>query len=703
MLKVKKIMEEVLPQAPLVTPEEAKEAAVKNAAKPIIFEGCRNDSHVRCMACDSVFSIATMKEIECPKCGNKALRRAEGYMQKDTALRTIQAKGEFVLVSEEHFSYRETVDNGLTAVLTSVYALVFQKDDVGLFQAEVIHDGQEPRLRWTRSKKTSAYYLPNRCQVRCRPYLLPNTEGLLIDRVAGEIEKEPLSTMFNKLKEKAREDVPQTVECPEFDESLINYDIENASVLHQIYSEVEYKGHASPIVKQHIWCTKCGKYSVRAVSRETQSVYECPNCKEHFYRSDSTTNFFVTPQEFEDGTMLLRIDDAKRIAFVLEKKVGEDLDVKYQMQVGLTQYVYLTLDGKAHLYGANREPIKQLVLPSPRYGQTNQFVCRQETIERILNNTAVKRTGFVEFFEKIGKTELSYFNVMAICPYTEMFSKMGLTSIVEDIIKTTDQSKIPTYLKKADKDSAFMRLTKPQMKELIEENCRLDDFERYIQVFKKDAGAMFSDYLWVGRRSHPRHILDILRVGVPSMTVKKIREYLERVDDAQCCSPAESAQLWSDYLRMLKNLDCDLTDHALIYPNSLKREHNKASRKISQVRNERLTRAFRERSEKNKWCEWENDEFKVIVPSEITELYEEGRKLFHCVGSYGSAVVKGDCVISFIRRKTDAETPFCTVEIRGKQIVQARGLANRAATGIPKVKSFMEKWAKERGLTLCVA
>ena len=121
-----------------------------------------------------------------------------------------------------------------------------------------------------------------------------------------------------------------------------------------------------------------------------------------------------------------------------------------------------------------------------------------------------------------------------------------------------------------------------------------------------------------------------------------------------------------------------------------------------QVRDEKLAKEFKERSEKNKWCEWENDEFKVIVPSEITELYEEGRKLHHCVGTYGSAVANGNCVVSFIRRKADIETPLCTVEIIGKQIVQARGLSNRAATGIPKVKNFMEKWAKERGLTLCV-
>ena len=183
------------------------------------------------------------------------------------------------------------------------------------------------------------------------------------------------------------------------------------------------------------------------------------------------------------------------------------------------------------------------------------------------------------------------------------------------------------------------------------------------------------------------------------MTVKKIREYLERVDDDQCCPPHESVQLWSDYLQMLKILECDLTDHTVVYPNSLKREHDKASRKASQVQDERMAKKFREKAEDNEWCIWENNMFKVVVPHEVTELYEEGRKLHHCVGSYGRMVSDGKCVVAFIRRKGEEAVPLCTVEICGKAIVQARGMCNKPADQMPKVKSFIKQWAKEKGLT----
>ena len=220
-----------------------------------------------------------------------------------------------------------------------------------------------------------------------------------------------------------------------------------------------------------------------------------------------------------------------------------------------------------------------------------------------------------------------------------------------------------------------------------------------MQIVKLDSNAMFRDVEWISSRSHIRHISRILRLGIPNMTVKKIREYLEQVDDAQCCPPHESAQLWADYLQMLKILECDLSDHTVIYPNSLKREHDKASRKASQVQDERMAKKFRERAEDNEWCIWENDIFKVVVPHEVTELYEEGRKLHHCVGSYGRMVSDGKCVVAFIRLKGEEDIPLCTVEICKKEIVQARGMCNKSADQMPKVRSFIKQWAKEKGLT----
>lgn len=174
--------------------------------------------------------------------------------------------------------------------------------------------------------------------------------------------------------------------------------------------------------------------------------------------------------------------------------------------------------------------------------------------------------------------------------------------------------------------------------------------------------------------------------------------YLEHVDEAQCCPVRESAQLWADYVRMLRDLDCDLTDKHLIFPNSLKREHDKAARKITQVKDEKLNAIFCERAAKNDKYAWENEEFKVLIPHDISELYEEGRKLSHCVGTYGKVVAEGRSVVAFIRRAADVDTPLCTIEIRQNAIVQARGMSNRPAENIPKMKAFIKAWAANKGL-----
>lgn len=87
----------------------------------------------------------------------------------------------------------------------------------------------------------------------------------------------------------------------------------------------------------------------------------------------------------------------------------------------------------------------------------------------------------------------------------------------------------------------------------------------------------------------------------------------------------------------------------------------------------------------------------------MTELYEEGRKLNHCVGTYARNVADGTSIIAFIRRNENTAEPYCTVEIRGKNIVQAKGFANRQGILFPGVKEFLNEWSKEKKLTLDVA
>ena len=187
------------------------------------------------------------------------------------------------------------------------------------------------------------------------------------------------------------------------------------------------------------------------------------------------------------------------------------------------------------------------------------------------------------------------------------------------------------------------------------------------------------------------------------MTVKKIAEYIDRVDDVQCCPPSTSMQLWADYLRMLRDSGCDLTDSKLIFTHSLKREHDKVTRKLEQIKDEKLVADFEQKAIDNDWLEYKGKKLSAVIPHSLEELYEEGRKLSHCVGSYAKSIVDGSSVIVFLRKNVKPDVPYCTVELRENKIVQVRGWDNCEGISFPDIRGFLKIWAEQKGLNLDVA
>ena len=80
----------------------------------------------------------------------------------------------------------------------------------------------------------------------------------------------------------------------------------------------------------------------------------------------------------------------------------------------------------------------------------------------------------------------------------------------------------------------------------------------------------------------------------------------------------------------------------------------------------------------------------VVPPHSAKEITREGDKLHHCVGRYVTDVVKNNCTILFIRRASAPKKPFCTVEIKHGDIVQARIQNNNDPP--PDVQRFIELW-----------
>lgn len=68
--------------------------------------------------------------------------------------------------------------------------------------------------------------------------------------------------------------------------------------------------------------------------------------------------------------------------------------------------------------------------------------------------------------------------------------------------------------------------------------------------------------------------------------------------------------------------------------------------------------------------------------------------MHHCVATYVDRVAEKKTVILFLRRRSDPETPFYTIEIDAdaKKTAQCRAKYNGTMT--PEVKRFIEKYEK---------
>lgn len=90
---------------------------------------------------------------------------------------------------------------------------------------------------------------------------------------------------------------------------------------------------------------------------------------------------------------------------------------------------------------------------------------------------------------------------------------------------------------------------------------------------------------------------------------------------------------------------------------------------------------------------YEDDQFIIVLPESKEDFNREGRQNHNCVGgSYFDKMLTGKTVVMFLRKKEEQDKSFCTVEMKGKEIVQCRAELNRTAP--PEALAFMKKVQK---------
>lgn len=202
------------------------------------------------------------------------------------------------------------------------------------------------------------------------------------------------------------------------------------------------------------------------------------------------------------------------------------------------------------------------------------------------------------------------------------------------------------------------------------------------------------------------------------LSTTQLMNYIRRQQKEQYPGFTEEAVLeqYNDYLSMCKACKKNMKDELTYRPRELKRRHdeiviNKQQMDIlkemmaSQAEREQYAQEMREKyptaeqtlHEIKERYEYENEEYKIIVPESLVDIVKEGRALHHCAGSserYFDRIETRETYICFLRRKEQEGVPFYTIEVEPSGTIRQHRSYMDEEPGIEQIRDFLKEWQR---------
>ncbi len=295
------------------------------------------------------------------------------------------------------------------------------------------------------------------------------------------------------------------------------------------------------------------------------------------------------------------------------------------------------------------------------YGPSEECICYNKNIEKILNETKGKYIPVGKIMKSKPGTYSNPARVLKNAldmPQVEMLAKVGLYNLAAEYLEEG------TYgCKKWNKESPwkYLEITKDYFTIAKKINAR----KGHIEVMKKASQfhiLLNEEQIEFYKKYYRSNAEKIFRLGHQ----EKMYKYLTRLEVLGTRVLAD----YLDYIDDLRKLHIPLTKSAL-FPKNFEDEHREVAElrreeenKIAAMELRKKNRALRKMlPEIRELYECENDDFKVVIPTCKKDFQDEGREQHNCVGgAYFDKMLKGDCVVVFLRQQDDLKKSFCTVE-----------------------------------------
>lgn len=519
---------------------------------------------------------------------------------------------------------------------------------------------------------------------------IDNISSKIITGYLKSLEKEPLMAIakyqFKILKEKLKIK----------NENIINSIIKKMGVIKELpkdfstwvdkealyesrYIYYEY----TRAEKKQGYCTHCKK-KVTAVGAKHNKEGICPKCKSKIkYKSIGKAG---NVKDKETVTLIQRAN--KKEIVIRHFSVLKDYTNYKKPQLGIweRQRIFLQKDSvKVYEFGEFKQSGKNCWCDKAEYlFHTNTLYINN--LENELKNTEWQYSAIKQYAEHVKKFDVeeymtTYNNVKAL----EYLVKLGFYNLIKGLAGRYYGGKV--YLKSLAQETLNLEgttlkeifsLNKDEIRMLQEIDPCIEHVEKLKQA-KKYGIKINKEQLEYATKSKVN--FETLIMLSKYTTINKIFKYL--------LEKGNSYIEWRDYITNCIKLGYKLNEF-IMYPRNLKKEHDRVYKIIQDKKTEIRDKEVKEVYKRMKYLEFENKQFKIIVPKNSIEIQREGAELHHCVATYIERVCKKKSIILFIREKSDIEKPFYTMEIINNKVEQVRGKCNCEMTD--EIEKFIEQF-----------
>lgn len=318
-----------------------------------------------------------------------------------------------------------------------------------------------------------------------------------------------------------------------------------------------------------------------------------------------------------------------------------------------------------NLYGMANIPIDAGLIMSETYEEMKGTIFQYSALQEYAKN--VREVNPIDYLKRYSQT-----------PQIEVLVKMGLTDVVEKLVKC--------YYGIVDDENArrpdqFLGIRKERVRQLIRKKG--DTHLLGVMKMEKRQGQNWTD-------EQVEHLAETdlsgtqVEMATRYMTLQKLLNRIEKYSGCEYgteCSSASArirhtATTYADYLSMRINLGYDLNNTVYQQPQDLEAEHNKM---VMETNKEEMDKHLKEVAERypeirhvyrklrNKYL-YEDDRYIIRPARSAEEIVMEGRLLHHCVGgnTYLDKHNTGKTYILMLRFKEEPDVPYITVEIDAK-------------------------------------